>query len=107
MRLEPDSWKREVPETDYRGARTGSTRIYASDPTKRISLFAKQINFPARFQRAHASLEKGLDILELFASEPAGLTKSYFRNAQFFRDWRESKRLGPLNNRLFTVHGLK
>jgi len=38
-----------------------------------------------------SSVEKGLDILELFASEPAGLTKSYFRNAQCFRDWRESK----------------
>src|SRR4029077_4784551 len=37
------------------------------------------------------ALEKGLDILALFASEPAGLTKSYFRNAQSFRDWRESK----------------
>ncbi len=37
------------------------------------------------------ALEKGLDTLELFASEPAGLTKSYFSNAQSLRDWRESK----------------
>jgi len=55
------------------------------------------------------ALEEGLDILELFASEPAGLTNSYFRNAQSFRDWARIQMFTfyPLNNRLFTVPGLK
>src|SRR4029077_18678062 len=46
MRLEPDSWKREVPETDYRGARTGSTRIYSSDPTRESAYSQNKQTFP-------------------------------------------------------------
>jgi hypothetical protein len=54
------------------------------------------------------ALEKGLDILELFASEPAGLTKSDFRNLNpFATGANPNVYVYPLNNRLFTVPGLK
>src|SRR5690348_14471633 len=85
MRFEPDSWKREVPQTDYRGARTGSTRIYSSDPTRESAYSQKITNVPLGSNVLTHPAQRstsGLDILELFASEPAGLTKSYFRNAQ-------------------------